>query len=123
MTDVLPLAGGGGDGGVMPLHDVLVYAGRAESSSEHPLGRAIFKYAEEKGVDCSEGCVDFVGRAGRGLECTVGTHSVLIGNVAWMEEKGQAHEHTGPVVSYVCVCARACLLCGCIVWGPLASAV
>jgi Cu+-exporting ATPase len=45
--------------------------GRAESFSEHPLGRAMYKFAEEFGADCTNGCEEFTATPGRGLQCTV----------------------------------------------------
>ena len=70
------------------LENVLSLAGRSESSSEHPLGRAIFKYCSEQGADLSKGCEDFLAKPGRGLSCLVDKDVVLLGNAAWMEDNG-----------------------------------
>jgi len=51
----------------------------AEKNSEHPLGQAIVKYAQESGLTLSEPS-DFGAVAGHGLKARVDGHDVLIGN-------------------------------------------
>lgn len=59
--------------------------GTAESASEHPLGKAIFKHASTmEGVKLSEP-VEFQAAAGQGLQCIVNGKVVLVGNRKWME--------------------------------------
>ena len=67
---------------------VLELVGCAESSSEHPLGRAIYAYCTEQGADLTKGCANFLAKPGRGLSCVVGGADVFVGNAAWMEENG-----------------------------------
>jgi Cu+-exporting ATPase len=59
--------------------------GRAESGSEHPLGRALLDFARAE-TNFSGGCDGFEALSGRGLRCTVDGVPVVIGNAALMEE-------------------------------------
>ena len=59
--------------------DVLFFAGSAEKSSEHPLAEAIVKQAEKNKVEHVE-ADDFEALPGRGVECTVNSRRVLLGN-------------------------------------------
>ena len=66
----------------VPVDRIVEVVGRAESSSEHPLGRAMYKFAEGYGADCSSGSDGFKAVPGRGLECTIDADRVRIGNKA-----------------------------------------
>jgi Cu+-exporting ATPase len=66
--------------------EILGLAASAEKGSEHPLGEAIVKKAREEGVDLLE-TKDFQAIAGRGIEATVDSKRVLLGNLRLMEEK------------------------------------
>jgi Cu+-exporting ATPase len=67
--------------------DVLKVAGSAEKLSEHPLGRAIVRKAEEKGISLDEPR-DFMAIPGGGVRTSVGGNAVLIGNLNLMENEG-----------------------------------
>ncbi|KAL0085394.1 hypothetical protein J3Q64DRAFT_1743522 [Phycomyces blakesleeanus] len=78
--------------------DVLVLAGLAESSSEHPLGRAVVNHTKAiLGVSVLEPIgkvTDFRSTTGYGIECNIELvnktrptqQHVVIGNQAWLEE-------------------------------------
>ncbi|MCH7945424.1 MAG: copper-translocating P-type ATPase, partial [Armatimonadetes bacterium] len=59
----------------------------AESRSEHPLGLAIVKGAEERGIDLAE-VESFESFTGRGLVATVCGREVAVGNARLMSERG-----------------------------------
>lgn len=61
----------------------------AESSSEHPLARAIVDYAEKEEllVLQKDLAKNFQGGTGRGISCDVGKNTrVYVGNMDWMAE-------------------------------------
>ncbi len=66
--------------------EILVLAASAEKASEHPLGEAIVKSAEEKGLKLFD-VKDFIAIPGKGIEVKVGEKDVLLGNKALLEEK------------------------------------
>ena len=66
--------------------EILSLAASAEKGSEHPLGEAIVKKAREEGVNLLE-TKDFQAIAGHGIEATVDSKRVLLGNLRLMEEK------------------------------------
>ncbi len=74
--------------GSAPLHegDVLWLAASAERGSEHPLGAAIVRAAEEKGLMLVSP-ERFEALAGRGIEALVGEQRVLVGNAQLMQER------------------------------------
>lgn len=61
-------------------------AASAENNSEHFLARAVVDYAKESAVSMQE-CSHFYSRPGRGIEAEVTGYQVLLGNLAWMDEK------------------------------------
>ena len=61
----------------------------AEKSSEHPLGQAIAKHAQEAGMKLSEPS-NFGAVAGHGVRAQVDGHDVLIGNAKLMTDSGIA---------------------------------
>ena len=61
----------------MSSEEVLTLAGRAESGSEHPLGRAVTQACADHGIDISGGCHDFEAVPGRGLRCMVDGKEVV----------------------------------------------
>ncbi|KAG0305406.1 hypothetical protein BGZ98_004175 [Dissophora globulifera] len=77
--------------------DMLMLVGAAESSSEHPLGRAIGQYAQTKlGVTSFNATVaSFMSSTGQGIECTVTLPSVVspkeirvvVGNRSWLNDR------------------------------------
>ncbi|KAF9184629.1 hypothetical protein BGZ51_003213 [Haplosporangium sp. Z 767] len=73
--------------------DFFSIIGAAESSSEHPLGRAIGTYAKEqlKVETFSATVSNFASSTGQGIECTVTLPSlkeyqVIIGNKSWLKD-------------------------------------
>jgi Cu+-exporting ATPase len=66
--------------------DILILSASAEKGSEHPLGDAIVKYAEEKGIK-TESVSDFKAIPGHGIEVTIGDKQVLLGNRKLMMDK------------------------------------
>eukprot|EP00727_Mastigamoeba_balamuthi_P010155 m51a1_g5762 putative p-type atpase (905) ;mRNA; f:1217681-1221048 len=71
VTDVCPY-------GSTPADELLRVAASAESSSEHPIARAITEEAKRRGASASP-AENYEALAGEGLRCTVDGHSVLIG--------------------------------------------
>lgn len=67
---------------------VLTLAGAAESGSEHPIAHAIVSAAREKAslVEPSS----FNSAPGGGVKAVVGTHTVVVGRVSWLQENGVA---------------------------------
>ncbi len=80
VTDILALN---------PLSEnaVLRYAGSAEKASEHPLGEAIMRKAEEREIALLDP-VDFKAVEGRGIEARVDGLTILLGNLKLMEGQG-----------------------------------
>jgi Cu+-exporting ATPase len=68
--------------------DLLRLAGVAERGSEHPLGEAIVRAAEARGLGPSGRAVGFNAVAGHGVEAEVEGRRVLLGNAALMKERG-----------------------------------
>jgi len=99
--------------------DLLSIAGSAESTSEHPLGRAIHAHALAEGLPLHQSTA-FAACAGHGLACRVADAPILLGNREWLarhaisllssqEEETrrlEAHGHT------VVLLARAGVLAG-----------
>jgi P-type Cu+ transporter len=61
-------------------------AASAERGSEHPLGEAIVRAAQERGLSLSDPA-DFEGIAGHGIAATVDGHQVLLGNLRLMQRE------------------------------------
>ena len=59
--------------------EILTIAGSAESLSEHPLAKAIVKYAESKGASKKD-VSSFRAISGKGIRCTVDGRDIQIGN-------------------------------------------
>jgi Cu+-exporting ATPase len=76
VTDVISAEG-------FPEDTVLLYAASAERGSEHPLGEAIVRLAEEKGMELLEHGA-FEALPGHGIRTGVGERDVLLGNEALM---------------------------------------
>ncbi|MFO7679828.1 MAG: heavy metal translocating P-type ATPase [Chloroflexota bacterium] len=64
-------------------------AASAERGSEHPLGEAIVRAAQEKGLVLSEP-TGFEGIAGHGIRARVDDHDVLLGNLRLMTQQDVA---------------------------------
>ena len=68
-------------------HDLLLLAASAERGSEHPLGQAIVKEAERRGL-ALEAMTDFRNIPGKGVEATINGAAIRLGNRALMEDLG-----------------------------------
>jgi P-type Cu+ transporter len=66
--------------------EILTLAGSAERGSEHPLGEAIVKEATSEGMSLLEP-KDFHAIAGQGIEATIDSRRILLGNLRLMEER------------------------------------
>ncbi len=66
--------------------ELLRLAASAERGSEHPLGEAIVRSAEGKGLSLSTPEL-FEGIAGHGIAATVDGHDILLGNLRLMERE------------------------------------
>jgi len=66
--------------------DLLRLAASAERGSEHPLGEAIVRSAQEEGLTLSSP-VAFEGVAGHGISAEVDGHQILLGNLRLMERE------------------------------------
>jgi len=73
VTDVIPIDG-------YELKQLLSFAGGAESSSEHPLGRAIYEYAKNELGDI-ERPDSFIAMPGNGVKAVVKGRNIVIGTV------------------------------------------
>ena len=69
-----------------PNGAILRLAASVERGSEHPLGEAIVRAAEEKGLKLSEP-VDFRAIAGQGVSAKVDEKKVLLGNLRLMKNE------------------------------------
>jgi len=79
VTDVISAAN--------PGDEVLRLAASAERRSEHPLGEAVVKAAEERGLELSEP-EEFEAIAGYGVQASIGGRRVLVGNLRLMRSSG-----------------------------------
>ena len=87
VTDVIAVDG--------PEGEVLRLAASVERSSEHPLGEAILAGARERGLTLGEP-IDFEALPGRGVEATVDSRRVTLGNQRLMDERGYRLGDLGP---------------------------
>ena len=70
----------------LDVNEILVLAASAEKGSEHPLGEAIVKGAEEKGLELKE-IQEFNAIPGHGIEVKINDKNILLGNKKLMIEK------------------------------------
>jgi heavy metal translocating P-type ATPase len=80
VTDVQPAQG-------ISVEELLSAAASAERGSEHPLGKAIVRYANEYGIATIEPA-DFRYEIGRGISALVGGEPVIAGNRNFLEAAG-----------------------------------
>ena len=80
VTDVLPGAG-------WSEAELLAVAAAVERGSEHPVGEAIVRAAEQRGV-MQAGATAFEALAGRGVQALVEGREVLIGTAKLLRERG-----------------------------------
>lgn len=79
VTDVIPVK-------ALSEDELLQLAASAEKGSEHPLGEAIVKGAEEKGIEFKKGD-SFKAIPGHGIEVTIEGKNILAGNRKLMVER------------------------------------
>ena len=79
-----PSASSGRDN--QPDEELLRYAASAERGSEHPLGEAIVRAAQSRGLTLSDPH-GFQAIAGHGISAQVEGHAVLLGNLRLMERE------------------------------------
>ncbi len=84
VTDIITL-------GDMDEQSLLRLAASAERGSEHPLGQAIVRGAEERGLELAT-AERFESLTGRGIEAVIDGQMVLAGNNKLMEERGVSLE-------------------------------
>lgn len=66
--------------------EILVLAASSEKGSEHPLGEAIVRGAEDKGLEFKE-IEEFQAIPGHGIEVKIENKNILLGNQKLMKEK------------------------------------
>jgi Cu+-exporting ATPase len=85
VTDIIVGAGGG-----LPFtadeKDVLRFAASAERGSEHPLGEAIIKRAEEQNIELIDADA-FEAVPGHGIKASINGKSVFLGNADFMDDE------------------------------------
>ncbi|HOP47461.1 MAG TPA: heavy metal translocating P-type ATPase [Desulfobacteraceae bacterium] len=67
--------------------ELLSLAASAEKGSEHPLGKAIVKEAEDRGIYLSQP-ENFMASGGSGIEARIDDKKVLVGKPEWINEIG-----------------------------------
>ena len=78
----------GGPGSPAPRDDLLALAAAVEYASEHPLGQAVVRAAEERGLDLPE-VTDFEALIGQGVRGTLPDgREVLVGTAALLAARG-----------------------------------
>jgi Cu+-exporting ATPase len=82
VTDVLPHRG-------FTESELLGLAASAERGSEHPLGAALIRAAEERGIDLQT-AANFQAIAGHGLEAEVAGRKLILGTARLLRDRGMA---------------------------------
>ena len=67
--------------------DVAALAAAVEEGSEHPLARAVLRYADERGVKAARGA-DFQTVPGRGQRAVVDGEPASVGQLGWLRSEG-----------------------------------
>ncbi|MDX1994084.1 MAG: heavy metal translocating P-type ATPase [bacterium] len=80
VTDVLPI-------GDFTYNELLRLAASAERASEHPLGQAVVKAAQEAGLNLSQPG-SFEAESGRGIRAVVEGQTVLVGSPRYLRQQG-----------------------------------
>jgi Cu+-exporting ATPase len=66
--------------------EVLSIAGALEDASEHPIGQAIAKHADDSGLDLAA-VEDFTSHGGNGVSGVVGGHAAMAGRRTWLAQE------------------------------------
>jgi heavy metal translocating P-type ATPase len=101
----------------MTEEDVLRVSGAVEELSEHPLGKAIVRYARASEVEMAK-ATSFEATPGKGASAIVDGERITVGNLPYMAEKGMeiaspafvlatAHQESGYTVVLVAVDGKA----------------
>jgi heavy metal translocating P-type ATPase len=69
--------------------EILLLAASVEASSEHPLGKAIVKFAAEKELELKE-AEDFAMTVGKGVKALVNKEIILCGNMSFLSANNAA---------------------------------
>ena len=85
LTDVLAAEGESGAG--LSENELLRLVASAERGSEHPLGEAIVRGAQARGLALTD-ATSFNAVAGHGIEAEVEGHKLLLGNAKLLAERG-----------------------------------
>ena len=86
--------------------------GGIEKQSEHPLGKAVVTYAEEKGITFAEPA-EFTTVPGKGVVATLDGHTYAVGNKALMGDQGVAEQDYAEVMENYSRRALTCLAVSC----------
>ena len=97
---------------ILPEKEFFAIVGGIEKQSEHPLGKAVVAYAEEKGFDFVEP-TEFQTIAGKGVVATVDGKTYAIGNKALMTEQGVDQQAYAAVLNEYSANALTCLAVSC----------
>jgi Cu+-exporting ATPase len=85
LVDVLPA------GSCRSEEELLQISASVEKGSEHPVGKAILKAAQQRGLRLVEP-TDFSAESGMGVQANVGGHRVMVGKPQWFERQGYSLE-------------------------------
>jgi Cd2+/Zn2+-exporting ATPase len=91
--------------------EALRYLASLEKQSEHPVGQAIVRYAQSRGV-MAEAAEDFRALQGRGAEAIVGEERFWAGSHRFVHERGVDDEHLCADVESLEDAGHTAFLCG-----------
>ncbi|MBZ0280394.1 MAG: heavy metal translocating P-type ATPase [Anaerolineae bacterium] len=113
VTDVIPLNG-------FEVAELLRLTAVAERGSEHPLGQAVVKAAQERGITLTQP-QSFEAESGRGIRAVVDGKTVLVGSPRFIREQSHELETTIGQVEALQAQARTVVLT--VVDGKLAGLI
>jgi Cu+-exporting ATPase len=111
----------GGDGMGVTENEVLRLCASAERRSEHPLARAIVKYAEDRALRLLDPR-DFQAFPGKGIQATVDGHLVWVGSAEFLREQGASPEVLQKSVEALYEDGMTVIFVAASRWGPEVSA-
>ncbi|MBF0552548.1 MAG: copper-translocating P-type ATPase, partial [Deltaproteobacteria bacterium] len=97
VTDVLPLPV---PGRTMEANAILRLAASVERGSEHPIGRAVVKSAQEQGMGLEEP-LDFQSYGGLGVRAAIDGQMVFVGKPNWFREMGVDLNPAEPEINHL----------------------